>query len=100
MGDTVTIFNIQSGDLQLTIDTDLRVQCLGVAENIVVVSSEEIIMWNLPVENCINARASIDDSIHTTIFCCPEFRLISISPDLCHIATVVKSELSDRKSVV
>ena len=94
MGDTVTIFNIQSGDLQLTIDTDLRVQCLGVAENIVVVSSEEIIMWNLPVENCINARASIDDSIHTTIFCCPEFILISISPDLCHIATVVKSELS------
>ena len=94
MEDVVTIFNLQSGDPQLIIDTDLRVQCMGIAENIVVVSREKIIIWNLPAENCINARASVDDSIHTTMFDCPEFKSMSISSNLSRIAIVAELDLS------
>ena len=94
MEDVVTIFNLQSGDPQLIIDIDLRVQCMGIAENIVVVSREKIIIWNLPAENCINARASVDDSIHTTMFDCPEFKSMSISSNLSRIAIVAELDLS------
>ncbi|KAF9786393.1 hypothetical protein BJ322DRAFT_784345 [Thelephora terrestris] len=90
MGDTVTILDLQSGNPRLTIDTGMEVMCLGVtASTVAVAGGGKIINWNLPAENCANAMASVDDSVHTTVLACSNLAYSaerSISPDLTHIA--------------
>ena len=88
---TITILDLQSGDLRLTIDTGIGVEDLGVNGNtIIVISKEEIVTWNLATES---ARANIGDSIQITkIDRSPpskghNFLLLVLSPDLSRIVS-------------
>ena len=69
----VTILDLRSGDLWLTIDTGMRVRCLGVAGDTAVVADDrEVVIWNLPG----------GDSVRTVILDGPSFDDSSLSPDL------------------
>ena len=66
-GNVVTIFNPLTGDLQLTVDTDMGTVCLGMTGSTLIVAGEEkIITWDLPGGDCA-LNASINDSVRTTI---------------------------------
>jgi WD40 repeat protein len=93
----VTVLHLESGDPWLVIDTGVEVHGLRVGESVVVVVVGEgkIVTWDLPAGNCaLNARASIEDSVRTTIFTQPPLGLfpqsfpIPISPDLRRMAIV------------
>ncbi|KAF9786248.1 hypothetical protein BJ322DRAFT_1020328 [Thelephora terrestris] len=101
-GTMVTIRDLQSGDLCLTIDTSVKIQQLRVTSSAVAVADEgRVIIWNLPAGNCIGARASINDSTHTTTLDLPDPRpplyelVTSISPDLSRIAVVIDLDSVD-----
>ena len=65
-GSEVTIFHPLAGDLQLAVDTDMRVVCLGMTGSaLIVVGEEKIGTWDLPGGDC-TFNASIDDSVRTT----------------------------------
>ena len=67
-GKTVTIINLQSGDSQLIIDVDMEIMCMGLTESTVaVVGLDKIVTWNVSAENSTSTRASLNDSIRTTI---------------------------------
>ena len=95
-GNMVTILDLRSGDLRLTIDAGLEVLCLGMTESAVaVVGWGKVITWNIPVECCDSAKVGIDDSAHTTTldFLGPASPIEgSISPDLTRIAITRHSE--------
>ena len=89
----VKILDLQSGDFRLIIDVGVDMDCqnLAVTESTVAVSDgKKVITWDLPVQNCINAVASISDSTHTTTLDHLDGKVHSqcISPDLNHIATM------------
>ncbi|KAF9642938.1 hypothetical protein BDM02DRAFT_3176389 [Thelephora ganbajun] len=89
----VTVLDLNSGTMRLTIDTGMEVCAVGVAgSSIVVVGEGKIVTWNLPVGNPIlNPRANVNDSVLTTTFNDlppPDFSIASVSPDLRHIAMV------------
>ena len=96
-GHVVTILDLRSGGLRLTIDTGMEVMCLGVAgDTVVVVDEGKIVTWNLPGEDRA-FKARIKDSFQTVKldFSPPShypaghsFALLSLSPDLSHIAIV------------
>ena len=66
-GNVVTILDLRSGDLRLTIDTGMEVKCLGVAGDAVVVVDEgKIVTWNLPGGDR-TFNASINDSVRTVM---------------------------------
>ena len=49
----VTIFNLLTGDLELAIDTGMRILCLGMTGSaLVVVGNEKIVTWDLPGSDC------------------------------------------------
>ena len=95
-GNVVTILDLQSGDLRLTIDTGMEVECLGVAEDtVIVVDEEKIATWNLPDgDRALNDI--INDSVQTLMLerSSPRYRpgrsytYLSLSPDLSHIAVI------------
>ncbi|KAF9786424.1 hypothetical protein BJ322DRAFT_786340 [Thelephora terrestris] len=97
-GNTVTVVDLQSGDLRLTIDTGMRVRCLRVAGSTIAVGGEgRIVTWNLPADNSVDARASVDDSAHTTTLRgLDQGDEASISPDLSRLATMEFTGLSGR----
>ena len=65
-GNTVTVFNSLTGDLQLAVDTDMGVVCLGMTgSTLVVVGEEKIGTWDLPGGDCA-FDASINDGVRTT----------------------------------
>ena len=86
----VTILDLQSGGLRLTIDTGMGVKCLGVAgDSVVVVHNTKIVTWNLPGgERAFNA--GINDSVWTVMLhhSPPLYPSLSLSPDLSRIAIV------------
>ena len=99
-GKTVTIINLQSGDLQLVIDTGMdEIRCLGVTESMVVVANtEKIISWNIPVGDCTSdTRANISDSAQTIMLNYPalpdneerRWCLMSMSPSLHQIVITI-----------
>ena len=93
----VTVLDLQSGDPRLVIDTGMRVDCLGVAgDTVVVAEKEKVVTWKLPAGGrAINARANIADSIRTTTLDISPRRYLgytSISPDLSHIVVARKLE--------
>ena len=91
---TVTILNLQSGNLQLIKNVGLKIECLRVTESTVMVSGKgKMITWNLPIENYTNARASVNDSIQTVELDCSNAAAYTISPDLSRI--VVMKERGD-----
>ena len=93
-GKIVKILDLQSGDLQFTVDTCIEVECLGVTENtLVVVSKEKILTWNLTVGN---TRADINNSVQAIKLnlSLPShhrfgFFHMSISHDLSHIVASI-----------
>ena len=85
----VTVLNLESGDTWLVIDTDVKIDGLGVGRGVIVVVGEgKIVTWDLPASNCaLDARANIDDSAQITKFIQPQLDYgwscpISISVDL------------------
>ena len=89
-GNVVTIFNPLIGGLQLALNINTGVVCLGMTGSaLIVVGEEKIVTWDLPGGNCaFNAR--INDNVRTTILHHnrdpPGFG--SISPDLSRIAVL------------
>ena len=67
---TVTVIDLRSGVLRLTIDTSMEVYCLGITQStIIIVGNGKIITWNLPIgEHVLSTRVNIDNSIQTTMF--------------------------------
>ena len=66
-GRVVMILNLQSGHLQVVVDTGMEVECLGITESmVVVVDTEKIVTWNIPVgKSTSNIKANISDSTQT-----------------------------------
>ena len=90
----VTVLNLESGIIQLTIDTCMRIFGLMVTGNTVVAVGEgEAIAWNLPTGDCaLNARVGTKDSVWRRSF---QFHLKStfmesalISPDFNYFVTL------------
>ena len=68
-GNTVTVLDLHSGGSRLVIDTDMRIECLGVTESTVVVAGKKtIVTWNIPADSALDARANVTDSIRTATF--------------------------------
>ena len=89
-GNMVTIFNPLTGDLQLAIDTDMGVVCLGMTgSTLIVVGGKKIVTWDLPGGDCV-PNASINDNVRTTILHCNRGTPVygSISPDFSRIAVL------------
>ena len=96
MAKEVTVLDLQSGELRSVIDADMRISCLGVAgDTVVVVGGGEIVTWNLSAGNgTLGTRANISDGVRTTSFqdrrqrngYYESARMFSISPDLTRIA--------------
>ena len=86
--DKVTIVDLQSGGLHSTIDTDVKVMCLGMAgSTIVVAGQEKIVTLNLAVEN---TKENPNNGVRITTFNPPQFEFLdmSISPGLSHIVAL------------
>ena len=80
-GNVVTILDLRSGGLRLTINTDMEVNCLGVAEDTVVVADEGMVVtWNLP-DGDRAFNASTDDSVRTVQLGRDLFGSQPLSPD-------------------
>ena len=63
----VAIFDLKSGNLRLTIDTDMGVGCLGVAgDTVIVAGSGKIVTWNLPAGDHAFS-AGINDSVRSVM---------------------------------
>ena len=98
-GTTVTIFDLQSGDPQLIIDTGMKIECLRLMESTVIIAdTNNIITWNIPTKDCIETRVGVTESVYTIDLSPPSFQghgysnfhnleiKGSISPDGSHIA--------------
>ena len=99
-GETVTILNLKSGVLQLTIDADMGVYGLGVIGNtIAVIGDKEFITWDLLTGDCVpGAEVTREDSVWSTYFEDSTFNRASgasISPDSRHLA-IARSNWSER----
>ena len=97
-GNVVTILDLQSCDLRLTINTGMEVECLGVAGDIVVaINHGKIATWNLPSGGHAS-NANINDSVRTVMLdrspwlARHSLIFLSLSPDLSHIAVAGESE--------
>ena len=93
-GKVVTIFNPPTGDIQLTLDTDMGVVCLGMTGSVlVVVGEEKIVTWDLPGSDCA-FNSSINDNVRTTLLHRNRGtpRHGSISPDSSRIAVLDQSQ--------
>ncbi|KAF9786255.1 hypothetical protein BJ322DRAFT_775253 [Thelephora terrestris] len=95
LGTTVTIRDLQSGDTRLTIDASMKIMYLRVTRSAVAVAGEgRVIIWNIPEENCVGARASVKDSAHIATLDLPGPHLYgsreeSISADLSRIVVLM-----------
>ena len=89
-GNVVTVFNLLTGDLQLAVNTDMDVVCLGMTGSSLIVVGKKIITWDLPGGDC-TFNASVNDNVRTTILhlhgCTPTHG--SISPYFSRIAVLV-----------
>ena len=88
---TVTVLDLESGDLLLTIETSIEIYGLRPIENtIVVIGDEKAITWSLPAGDFLpDARMSVEDSTRTINFRDVDDSLVfatSISPDSRYIA--------------
>ena len=88
---TVTLYDMESGNPWLVIDTGTDTCGLRMTEDeIIVVGDGKIVTWDLPIRNCtFEGKKTINDSVHTTVFVHSTHigRLsASISPTLEYIA--------------
>ena len=91
-GNTVTILNINSGVLQLTINPGMGVDGLGVIGNtIVIIGLGKAVTWNLPAGDRVpDARIGLEGSSRMVNFSLrnPPMNGASISPDSRHVAVI------------
>ena len=94
-GNMVTILDLQSGNSRFAAHAGMRVDCLGISGNSVVVVGEgKVITWSPPRENhTFTVRANMSDTCRTTVLdrtppsrFLDEPTLTSISPDLIRVA--------------
>ncbi|KAF9642792.1 hypothetical protein BDM02DRAFT_1875568 [Thelephora ganbajun] len=86
-GETITVFDLKSGDPLSTIDTGMQVRSQRAAGNTVVAfGDDKVVTWNLPAwGHVLNPKANVSDSIQTVTTRCPgldSVQSVSISPDL------------------
>lgn len=91
LSNTVTIFDMKSGNPWVVIDTDTNTCGLRITEDkVIVVGDGKIVTWDLPERDGIfNTRININDSVQTTTFkhSLPiETLHASISPNLNYVA--------------
>ena len=101
-GNVVTIFDPLTGDLELAIDTDMGVMCLGITGSaLIVVGQKKVVTWDLPGGDCA-LNASINDSVRTTTLH-SNYRDTStygsISPDFSCIAILASSTRHEGRSL-
>ena len=92
----VTVLNVKSSTPQLIINTGMKVYGLRVVgDTIVVVGSDMIVTWKLPmVDDTLNARANLNDSVQATKFNHPTPQVLSqiysalVSPNFNYIALI------------
>ena len=86
-GTVVTVLDLRSGDLRLSINTGMRVECVGVAgDTVVVVDEGKIVTWNLPG----------GDSIRTVTLDGRSLKSLYLSPDLSRIAAITNGKRTVR----
>lgn len=100
-GHVVTIFDLQSGDLQLKINVGMGIWCLGMTTNTIIAagSGGEVVTYNLPARNCNNNKVDIYSNIQTSTPCCSGVVPPSISPDFSHIAIIGYSKVNSEVGV-
>ena len=85
----VTVFDPLTSDLELAIDTDIGVMCLGITGSaLIVVGQEKIVTWDLPGGDC-TFNASVKNSFRATTLHSNHretLRYGPISPDFSRIA--------------
>ena len=91
-GSVVKILDLRSGDLLSATDMDMKISCLWMTQNtVVVVAGGKIVSWRMPGENCgVKSGANVKDSAQTITldrsstlhYATPT----SVSPDLRRIA--------------
>ena len=67
---TVAVFNLESGALQLTIDTSMEVYGLRVIGNtITVIDNQKVVTWDLPSrDHVLDAEVTLEDSVRKIYF--------------------------------
>jgi len=98
---TVTVLDLKSGVLQLTIDASMEVHGLGAIGNaITVIGFEKAVTWNLPTGDCVtDAKMTLEDSAWAINLGVPPSKSkigASISPNSCHIAILGSRYYIDR----
>ena len=86
--DKISIINLWSGDLLLTIDAGIGVEHLGMTDCIIgAVGDGKVIIWNVPaVNNAIDGRLGVNDGIQTGMYPLgPYYPIKWISPDCSHV---------------
>ena len=92
-GSTITVLDLESGDVRVVIDTGMELHGMKITGSAVVAATHgKVVTWDLPVgDDTLNARMGTNDSARTNVFDClsPPRAItgISISPDLNYIAT-------------
>ena len=93
-GSVVKILDLQSRDFLSSTDTGMKISCLWMSQNTVVVVTDgkKIVSWNTPGENCgIKSGPNVKDSAQTitldnsSSFLSTQLHHISVSPDLSRI---------------
>ena len=95
-GKVVTIFNLLTSNLQLTVNIDAGVLCLGMTGSaLIVVGKGEIVTWDLPGGDWAPNISINDLSVRTTRFDCSPGTPTrgSISPDFRLIAVLIEKPL-------
>ena len=101
-GETVMVFDLESGTPQLTIDTSIELCGLKFdGDSIVVITDEEAIAWYLPEESLPpDSKMDIEDSAWSTYFGNVDDNptyFASISPDSLYIALIRLGDEGDIK---
>jgi WD40 repeat protein len=96
--DEVTVLDLQSGNVRLTIDAGMEIKCVGLTETTIVVAGEEkIVTCSIPVgDYAIDCTVNTRNSVQTAVIACPPLtnnrRRVhssrSISPDLSYLAVI------------
>ena len=100
-GSVVKVLDLRSGDLPLATDADMKISCLWITQNTVVVAGGgKIVSWSMPGGNCgVKSGANVKDSTQTIVLDRPpiphttETHHISISPDFRRIAVSESRQL-------
>ena len=97
-GSTITVLDLESGNLRVVIDTGMGIYGMRITESAIVTATlGKVVTWDLPAgDHALNVRMDTNDSVRTNMFdnsmSTRPGLYISISPDLNHIASKRFSE--------